>query len=114
MPVEDYTKFSEPFENEGIYHLVFYRGAGPDIIILHEIFGMLKECVALGDRVAGDHRLSPTPLRPAGKGVMAECNAPLHQPRVQVHGCAQVEPDHDAAAYAIVVDFLRRHLLGAS
>lgn len=52
MPITDYAEFT--FQSDGINHRVFHRGAGPCVIVLHEIYGLAPACVALGDRLAAD------------------------------------------------------------
>lgn len=55
MPLSEYDSFTftAPVA-KGIRHRVLFRGTGPAVIVLHEIFGLAQECIALGDRLAQD------------------------------------------------------------
>jgi dienelactone hydrolase len=47
--LRDYEESS--FAHDGIEHRVFRRGAGPAVIVIHEIPGLHPEVIAFGDRV---------------------------------------------------------------
>lgn len=50
VPIADYEQFPEPFAADGMRFPVYHRGAGPGVILMHELPGMGRECVALADR----------------------------------------------------------------
>jgi len=45
-----YTEFV--FEALGISHRVFRKGTGPAVLVMHELTGMVPECIALGDEIS--------------------------------------------------------------
>jgi len=47
-----FTEFS--FTAKGITHRVFRKGAGPAVLVMHELPGMVPQCTALGEAIA-DH-----------------------------------------------------------
>lgn len=51
MSLDGYSEFV--FEHEGVSRRVYRRGAGPGVVIMHEIPGIYPEVTAFADRVAG-------------------------------------------------------------
>lgn len=45
-PLNGYASFE--FSAHGMTHTVYVRGEGPGVLLMHELPGMVKECVALG------------------------------------------------------------------
>lgn len=50
MSLDGFTEGT--FDNAGISHPVYRRGAGPGVILMHELPGMSPECVDLGRQIA--------------------------------------------------------------
>jgi dienelactone hydrolase len=48
--MRDYSEFT--FEADGRAKVVYTRGAGPGVLIMHELPGMVEQCVQLADYVA--------------------------------------------------------------
>jgi dienelactone hydrolase len=40
------------FEAKGISHRVYRKGTGPAVLIMHELTGLVPECIALGDEIS--------------------------------------------------------------
>ncbi len=56
MSLEGYKDFS--FDYGGISHTVYHKGDGPGVVLMHELPGLTKDCIALGDRlVEKDYRV---------------------------------------------------------
>ena len=49
--IDGYEEFA--FEHAGTTKRVFVKGAGPGILLMHEIPGMVEQCVRLADFIAG-------------------------------------------------------------
>jgi dienelactone hydrolase len=45
-----FTEFR--FEAERISHRVFHKGTGPAVLVIHELPGMVPECIGLGEEIA--------------------------------------------------------------
>jgi hypothetical protein len=45
-----FTEFK--FEAHGISHRVFLKGNGPAVLVMHELPGMVPECIALAEVIA--------------------------------------------------------------
>jgi dienelactone hydrolase len=54
VPLKDYVELDPPVEKSGMRHPVFFGGTGPGVIVLHEVFGLSPECIALGDRLVAE------------------------------------------------------------
>jgi dienelactone hydrolase len=50
MAIADYSEFS--FKDEGIEHLVYRRGEGPAVVVMHELPGLTPEVVRFANWVA--------------------------------------------------------------
>src|SRR5436309_15953960 len=55
-----FTEFS--FTAKGITHRVFRKGAGPAGLVMHELPGMVPQCIALGEAIADHGFLVHLPL----------------------------------------------------
>ena len=49
MPIEDFTKWT--FTDGDITHDVYTRGAGPIVVLMHELPGMTKQCIVFADEL---------------------------------------------------------------
>jgi len=67
--LSDFRKFS--FEFEGMEHEVFTAGAGPGVIVMHEIPGLYPQDIALGQRLVkeGFTVYMPSLIGTPGKGI---------------------------------------------
>ncbi len=54
MPLFDSDFTAEQFSSSGIEHTVFIGGSGPPLILMHEMDGLGKACIALAERLAED------------------------------------------------------------
>jgi dienelactone hydrolase len=52
MSIDQFQQFTH--STEKITHPVFYAGEGPAIIIIHELPGMVKECIHFAERLIGE------------------------------------------------------------
>jgi dienelactone hydrolase len=48
-PLRNYRAFD--FAHDGTVHSVYYAGSGPGVLLIHELPGMVKECVDLSDHL---------------------------------------------------------------
>lgn len=51
MSIQGYSEFS--FSDGGITHPVYSRGAGPGVVVIHELPGLSEACIGLADEIAG-------------------------------------------------------------
>jgi dienelactone hydrolase len=49
VPIEGFSKFE--FEDNGIKHLVFRKGKGPGVLLMHELPGLTPKCVELANGI---------------------------------------------------------------
>ena len=47
MKIKDYNDFI--FKYDGISHTVYRKGEGPGVVLMHELPGLTKDCIALGN-----------------------------------------------------------------
>ena len=52
MSIDQFESFTH--STEKISHKVFYAGEGPAIIVIHELPGMVKECIAFAERLISE------------------------------------------------------------
>jgi dienelactone hydrolase len=52
MTIAGFDQFE--FSAAGATKTVYYKGAGPGVVLLHEISGMIPECIALAERIAAE------------------------------------------------------------
>ena len=52
MPLTDYNRFQHQYA--GFDREVLYRGRGRGVVLMHELYGVTPEHIALGDRLAND------------------------------------------------------------
>ena len=98
----------DSFTYEGKTRAVYRRGAGPGVVVMHEIPGIHPGVMSFAGRVAdaGFSVAMPlmfgTPGKPVSTGyILAADGSRLHQPRVSGAGRAAVEPDHELASRAL-------------
>lgn len=49
MPIQGFKKFEHEFQK--MKHTVFVKGQGPAILLMHELPGMMSECIAFAERL---------------------------------------------------------------
>ena len=52
MSIVGYDEFL--FDHSGIQHVVYRKGEGPGVILMHELPGMVKECIELAGRLVDE------------------------------------------------------------
>lgn len=72
-PIDGFSVFD--FTADGDTRPVYFRGSGPGVILMHELPGMIPECVDLGNRIAAAGFTVFMPL------LLGEANQPFSIPK---------------------------------
>src|SRR5262249_39059452 len=52
MPIPGFDEFA--FTDADITHVVFRKGAGPGVVLMHELPGLTQECIRLAEAISDD------------------------------------------------------------